>query len=94
MVMVGESAQELQLAGWIPTTPIGVTFPGWIGTWLAIFPTVETLTAQGLAVVAVVASYLVSEHIRVRRPARQGLAPARRSEQPPAQEPAFDLARG
>jgi high-affinity iron transporter len=89
MVMVGESAQELQLAGWIPTTPIGVTFPGWIRTWLAIFPTVETLAAQALAVAAVVASYLVSEHIRVRRPARRGLTPARRPEQPPAQEPAL-----
>jgi len=88
-VMVGESAQELQLAGWIPTTPIGVTFPGWIGTWLAIFPTVETLAAQGLAAVAVVASYVVAEHRRVRRPVRLGLKPARRPEQPPAQEPAL-----
>jgi high-affinity iron transporter len=87
IVMVGESMQELQLAGWIPTTSIGVTFPGWIGTWLAIFPTVETLVAQLLAAVAVIASYLISEHIRVRRPARQGLAPARRAEQPPIQEP-------
>jgi high-affinity iron transporter len=89
VVMVGESAQELQLAGWIPTTQIGVTFPGWIGTWLAIFPTVETLAAQALAAGAVIASYLVSEHVRVRRPARRGLAVGRRAEHPPSQEPAL-----
>ena len=46
IVMVGESAQELQLAGWISTTPIGVSFPGFLGLWLAVFPTVETLVAQ------------------------------------------------
>jgi high-affinity iron transporter len=88
IVMVGEGVQEMQLAGWLPTTNIGVTFPGWIGTWLAIFPTVETLTAQALAAGAVIASYLIAEHIRVRRPARLGLTPAQRPEQPPVQEPA------
>jgi high-affinity iron transporter len=71
IVMVGESAQELQLAGWIPTTSLGVTFPGWVGTWLAIFPTVETLAAQLIAGAAVVGSYLVAEHVRVRRPSKE-----------------------
>ncbi len=71
VVMVGESAQELQLAGWLPTTSIGVTFPDWLGTWLAIFPTVETLCAQGLAIVLVLGSYVLAEHLRVRRPRRQ-----------------------
>jgi high-affinity iron transporter len=84
IVMVGESAQELQLAGWLPTTNIGVTFPGWMGTWLAFFPTVETLVAQGLAVVAVVGSYMVSEYMLVRRPKREGELPARRPEHEPA----------
>jgi high-affinity iron transporter len=84
VVMVGESAQELQLAGWLPTTNIGVTFPGWTGTWLAFFPTVETLVAQGLAVAAVVGSYLVSEYMLVRRPKRVGQAAARRPDTEPA----------
>ncbi len=83
VVMVGESAQELQLAGWLPSTPIGVTFPGWIGTWLAIFPTVQTLAAQAVAALAVIGSYLTAEHIRVRRPARRGQEPAQRAERPP-----------
>ena len=87
VVMVGESAQELQLAGWIPTTQLGFTLPGWLGTWLAIFPTVETLTAQFLAAATVIGSYLVAEHVRVRRPAKRGLAPGQRSELPPREVP-------
>ena len=83
VVMVGESAQELQLAGWLPTTQLGITLPGWVGTWLALFPTVETIAAQALAAAAVIGSYVVAEHVRVRRPQRRGAAAARRPEQPP-----------
>lgn len=90
VVMVGESAQELQLAGWIPTTNIGVTFPGWMGTWLAVFPTVETLAAQALAAAAVIGSYVMAERVRVRKPRQRGEIPAVRPETPPhaADEPA------
>jgi high-affinity iron transporter len=90
IVMVGESAQELQLAGWLPTTTLGITFPGWIGTWLALFPTVETVAAQALAATAVIASYVVAEHLRVRRPARRGQRAAQRPELPPATRPAVN----
>jgi len=83
IVMVGESAQELQLAGWLPTTTIGLTFPGWMGTWLAFFPTVETLAAQGLAAAAVIGSYMVSEYMLVRRPKRAGQPAAQRAEHEP-----------
>jgi high-affinity iron transporter len=93
VVMVGESAQELQLAGWIGTSPLGVTFPGWVGTWFALFPTVETLAAQALAASAVIASYLLAEHVRVRRPTRQGRRPAHRPEHPPVAIGATVLAR-
>src|SRR5712692_6537549 len=49
LVMVGEQAQEMQLAHWIPTTPISFLeryMPPWMGLWFAVFPTVETLVAQ------------------------------------------------
>ena len=59
-------------AGWLPTTTLGFTLPGWMGTWLAIFPTVETLAAQALAAGAVIGSYLLAEHVRMRRPQRLG----------------------
>jgi high-affinity iron transporter len=91
IVMVGESAQELQLAGWLPATQLGITLPGWVGTWFALFPTVETITAQALAATAVIASYLVAEHVRVRRPKRGGLVPAVRPDRPPAAEPALTV---
>ena len=63
-VMVGEQIQEMQLAHWLPTTTIsGLAgkFPSWIGLWFSIFPTVETLTGQALALVLVFGSYFVAE---------------------------------
>jgi high-affinity iron transporter len=60
LVMVGEQAQEMQLAGWIPTTKIAALenlTPDWIGVWFSIFPTAETLLAQLLAAVLVIGSY-------------------------------------
>jgi len=63
LVMVGEQAQEMQLAHWIPTTTIHrlePLIPSWMGLWFALFPTVETLLAQGLAAVLVVGSYFLA----------------------------------
>ncbi len=63
LVMVGEQAQEMQQAYWLPLTPIpwldGV-LPGWLGTWFSVFPTVETLLAQAVAALLVLLSYLVA----------------------------------
>jgi len=77
LVMVGESVQEMQLAGWLPTHELGVMFPGFMGLWFAVFPTVEGIVAQVLAAMLVIGSYFVAEEIRVRRPRRRAeLAPA------------------
>lgn len=84
VVMVGESAQELQLAGWLPSTAVPLGFPAWVGTWFALFPTVETLLAQALAIASVVGSYLIAEHRRVRKPLREGRPAARVATEPPA----------
>jgi high-affinity iron transporter len=62
LVMVGEQAQEMQLAHWIPTTPIPVLatiIPNWAGVWFSVFPTVETLAAQVVAAVLVLGSYAI-----------------------------------
>ncbi|MDE3157134.1 MAG: FTR1 family protein [Acidobacteriota bacterium] len=70
VVMVGEQAQEMQLAHWIPTTAIpalATVLPAWAGLWFACFPTVETLAAQGIAIVLVLGSYIVA---RLRERAR------------------------
>lgn len=57
VVMVGESAQEMQLAGWLPTHSLGLAIPDWAGTWLATFPTAEGLLAQAIAAALVLGSY-------------------------------------
>jgi high-affinity iron transporter len=63
LVMVGEQAQEMQLAHWLHTTPIPSLeriIPAWMGLWLSVFPTVETLVAQALAAVIVLGSYFIA----------------------------------
>ena len=60
LVMVGEQAQEMQLAHWISRTEVPWlvnSVPAWMGMWFAVFPTYETLIAQGCAAVLVVGSY-------------------------------------
>jgi high-affinity iron transporter len=84
-VMVGEEVNEMQLAGWIGTTQIpGLQVPGWMGTWFSVFPNVETLAAQLIALVLVLGSYVAAQYLRVWRPRRRGERPARRAVTPPA----------
>ena len=74
LVMVGEQAQEMQLAHWIPTTQIErlvKIMPAWLGLWFSIFPTVETLLAQLLAAILVVGSYFLARRLTVTSPACQ-----------------------
>jgi high-affinity iron transporter len=70
LVMVGEQAQEMQQAGWIPTTKIpwlDPYMPDWLGLWFSVFPTVETLSAQGMAAAAVIGSFLVAKKAGTRK---------------------------
>ena len=62
LLMVGEQAQEMQLAHWIPRTEISwlASLPDWAGMWFAVFPTVETLGAQAFAAALVIGSYFAA----------------------------------
>jgi high-affinity iron transporter len=63
LVMVGEQAQEMQLAHWLPMTQIpwlANVIPAWMGLWFSVFPTIQTLVAQAIAGVVVVGSYFVA----------------------------------
>ena len=63
LVMVGEQAQEMQLAHWLPKTDLpalGNVIPPWMGVWFSIFPTVETLAAQAVACLLILGSYVVA----------------------------------
>jgi high-affinity iron transporter len=59
-VLLGAVLQEMQLAHWLPTTPVHAferVIPGWMGLWFAVFPSVETLLAQAVALTLVLGSY-------------------------------------
>ena len=71
LVMVGEQAQEMQLAHWISRTEIPWlvnVIPPWMGMWFAVFPTYETLIAQAIAAILVVGSYYAARHFRGEAP--------------------------
>jgi high-affinity iron transporter len=66
VVLVGNTARTMQGVGWLPITPLEIEFPLWMGTWLGIYPTVETLGAQAVAFVFVIGSYFAAEWLRKR----------------------------
>ncbi len=73
LVMVGESVQEMQQAGWLATTTIGLRVPDWMGLWFSVFPNVQSLAAQALAALLVVGSYVSAPLVRAAR--SRGAAP-------------------
>jgi high-affinity iron transporter len=96
MIMVGKTARIMQGVGWLPITPVDLDVPYWMGLWLGIFPTVETIAAQIAAFIFVIGSYVLAERLRTRgraAPARpmpaatsngsNGAAPAVESEAEP-----------
>jgi high-affinity iron transporter len=68
IVMVGESVQEMQQANWLATTTLNIKMPGWLNIWFAIYPSLESLSAQFFAVVLVIGSYVAAQYLRVWRP--------------------------
>ena len=52
-IFAGTGIKELQAAGWVPTTPL--KFPPQVPL-VGIYPTVETLAAQGLMLCAFIAT--------------------------------------
>jgi high-affinity iron transporter len=85
LVMVGEQAQEMQLAHWIPSTPIKPlvnVIPAWMGLWFSVFPTVETMVAQAIAA-ALVLGFYFAPRLRPRNPEQNGeLTSSTPAEQP------------
>jgi high-affinity iron transporter len=66
VVLVGNTARTMQGVGWLPIHPLDIEFPLWLGTWLGVYPTVETLVAQALAFCFVIGSYFAAEWMRKR----------------------------
>jgi high-affinity iron transporter len=86
MVMIGGTALSFADLGWIPRHPTPFSVPEWMGAWFEIYPYWETIGAQLLAGALVIGSYLVAEHVKVRRRVRKGERPAVRAEAPPPVE--------
>jgi high-affinity iron transporter len=77
VVMVGESAQEMQQAGWLTSHSTRLALPDWLGTWFATFPNLEGLLAQAVAVALVVGSYVwVRRSVPTSRIGSDGAEPA------------------
>jgi high-affinity iron transporter len=93
LVMVGEQAQEMQLAHWIPTTNIALLYwlPNWMGVWFSVFPTVETLVSQGIAALLVIGSYFLARYRTVWLPRKRGETPAHRPKSAPAKMSAVEV---
>ncbi len=85
VVMVGEQVFEMQQAGWIGVTTIAWLrwVPAWAGTWLSLFPTWETVSAQVAALVLVLGSYALARYQAVTLPRKRGQAPFRLRDVPP-----------
>jgi high-affinity iron transporter len=94
LVSVGEEVNEMQLAGWIGTTPVpGLSVPGWMGTWFSIFPNWETFAGQFIALALVIGSYLGAQYLRVWRPRRHGQQTAHIARTPPERPTDIEVAR-
>ena len=90
LVSAGEEVAEMQLAGWIGTSPIhGVSIPGWMGTWFSIFDNWETFIGQAIALALVLGSYVAAQYVRVWRPRRRGRQVAQPAQSPPVQQAGY-----
>ncbi|MGH2923824.1 MAG: FTR1 family protein, partial [Solirubrobacterales bacterium] len=82
VVLVGNTMRTLQGVGWVSITPLDAEFPLWMGTWLGVFPTWETIGAQLGAVAFVIGSYFLAEWAR-KRSVRKAAASAGTAEATP-----------
>jgi high-affinity iron transporter len=64
VVMIGGTALSFADLGWIPRNETPFDVPEWLGAWFEIYPIWETLAAQVLAAVLVVASYHVAKRMK------------------------------
>lgn len=87
VVLVGNTARTMQGVGWLSIHPLQIEFPLWLGTWLGVHPTVETLAAQALALCFVIGSYFAAEWVRKRELRRAIAAAEEQAGEPAPDEP-------
>jgi len=68
LVMTGNTIHTMQAVGWLPISPVGsLSLPFWMGLWLGVFPTWETICGQGAAAAFVIGSYYIAEYQQKQR---------------------------
>lgn len=67
VLMVGETVEQMQAAGWIPASPLHLPVPAWAGVWFSVYPNAEGLAAQAAAAALVLGSYWAVRYGRVPR---------------------------
>ena len=94
LVSVGEEVNEMQLAGWIGTTPSpGCTSPvGW-APGSRLFTNWQTFLGQFIALGLVIGSYVGAQYLRVWRPRRRGRLGAQVAVAPPERPADLDVGR-
>jgi len=71
VIVAGQAARAAQAAGWLAVSPVDIDLPAWTGPWLGLYPATQTLIAQLVAVVGIVALGLVVRARREHRTARR-----------------------
>src|SRR3954463_16933 len=84
VVMIGGTALSFQDLGWLPRHATPFTLPEWMGSWVEMYSTWETLGVQFAAALFVIGSYFLAKEVRVNRPQRRGAPVAVRPDLPPA----------
>lgn len=69
--MVGTTVRVMQGVGWLPIHPIDIEIPLWMGNWLGIYPSWETIGAQVFAMAFVIGSYFAAGWVSKRKLKKQ-----------------------
>jgi high-affinity iron transporter len=95
VVLVGNTMRTLQGVGWVSITPVDIELPLWMGTWLGVFPTWETIGGQIAALAFVIGSYFLAEWVR-KRSVRKTIAAHEEPSRPemPAEDAQADVRSG
>lgn len=83
VVMIGGTALSFVTLGWLPDAPTPFALPDWLGAWFEVYSNWTTLAVQAIAAILVIGSYVLAEHLKVRRPARRGDPAATRADTEP-----------
>ena len=61
----------MQGNGWLPITSLDLELPYWLGLWLGVYPTWETIGAQLGSALFVIGSFFLAKELKVKRPQRR-----------------------